>query len=205
MATKKTFDDFFNKNHGTKPDDYFFVYNSKGAKLFYSKLTGKIKKSDIDPSFIDKIKETKTNPETGEYQHFKILMHQKTVYLERIQKALNKIDEINKQMSKVKIPPGYETKYSEQTETEKEFRTHYQDDKDEFDDFIQREYKQYEYYWKKPDPDVSTDILKEYGITDKITWKKWLIQHHPDKIGKEDKNNEELCKNIISAGKKMGY
>jgi hypothetical protein len=46
-------------------------------------------------------------------------------------------------------------------------------------------------------PKKARDILTENGIKTKADWKKWILQNHPDKGGKDG----ELFQKIFDAGK----
>ena len=47
--------------------------------------------------------------------------------------------------------------------------------------------------------------LKEYGITDKKTWKQFLLKHHPDRNPGEEKEKTELTQHINDLMIQAGY
>lgn len=45
-------------------------------------------------------------------------------------------------------------------------------------------------------------FLKRLGITDKTSWRKWLLKNHPDRAGPQ---NTDICQKVIEAGRQVGY
>lgn len=161
---ENVFHDFLHGATGNKASDYYYVLNTRGSKIYYSKITGKrIAKSDIRPEFHNLIGLKVDNVED--------LLNLKKTYLSEIEALKVKISEIDKQL---------EGKVQDENERKENLR------------------RLFEALDKKRE--VPQDLLQKLNITTKKEWKNWLLKNHPDKGG-----DEEMCKNVIQAGRNKGW
>ena len=190
-----TFKYFFNGGVGNQPDDFYFKYNAKGAKYFYSKITGKmIAKQDIPTEFHDKIQ-----PYNSELDVGNLLLLRKG-YIIEIEKLQAKIANINVKLNEAEVTneAGLQRKKEEEDLKVHKRREEYKQEREkEREELLRKLFGR-----MKVEPKVKRDssFLEQHEITDRQTWKKWLVKHHPDKGG-----DEELCKKIIAAGRAEGW
>ncbi len=189
--------DFVYRNPtGNKSSDYYYKLNKRGAKIYYSKITGdRVAKRDIPSSLLDKIDANDSELDISN------LLVTKQYYLKEIQKLQAKISEIDIKLDQFK---HYDTeellKKKEVEEEEIRKRRHeykqerYQQTRKFFDHLNQK----YNDESQTKDPEVT--LLEKHGITNKSEWKLWLIKNHQDRGG-----NIDLCQSIIAAGRSQGW
>ena len=201
-----TFKSFFNGDVGNRSEDFYFKYNAKGAKYFYSKITGKrIAKEIIPAQFHAKIQ-----PYNSELDVGNLLLLRKG-YQAEIEKLQMKIAEIDLKVSKASVTDeaGLQKKKEEEDVKIRKRREEYKVEREREQEELLG--KLFEYCAKAeaqsepraktvPKSKVDISILEQYNITTQKEWRKWLIKHHPDKGG-----DEELCKRIIAAGRAKGW
>lgn len=164
---------------GNRPDDYYFIYNSKGAKYFFSKITGKrVAKNNIPAKFHELIREKDSGLDIGQ------LITLKNNYLLEIERLKAKVEEIDIKLSGVDI------------QKDELRRQEYEKEQEEL---LRKLFEQYSNTQSKSD---SKDILSKLNIHSKKEWKEWLLLNHPDKILNCD---IDLCKEIITAGRTKGW
>lgn len=181
------FHGFMNGATGNRPDDYYFMYNSKGAKYFYSRITGKrVQKASIPTSFHDKIKEKDPGLDIGH------LVSLKNGYLIEIARLKAKVEEIDVKLNTINPNMQEECKRQKEEQDRKDEarRKEYKREREE----LLRRYEQQ--FNKKPPPKEENDILQQLNIKSKKEWKEWLVKNHPDRGG-----DDELCGKVIAAGR----
>jgi hypothetical protein len=184
---EEVFDSFIRGHTGNRSDDYYYTYNSKGSKYFYSKITGKrVAKNDIPAKFHNLIKEKDPGINIGELQNLR------NVYLLEIEKLNAKIKEINVKLLGVDGDEEIK-KYKKQQEEDELRRQEYKREREEA---LRNLFKRF----NNDNSSVEKDILQELNIHTKREWKDWLVKNHPDRQG-----DVELCKKVITAGRNRGW
>lgn len=201
----------FTGDLGRIPDDYYFVYNTKGSKLYYSKLTGKqIPKKNINKNIIEKIQEKEKDLDVLQ------LVDQKNKYLNDIKVLQDKIIVLQGKISVIdkKIQDVGEEKIKEcqikQKQEEQEIKRRkeqYKRDQDEkfrkLFEFLEKNRSEPKKETPKPEPSKKEPILthlQKYRITSREEWRKWLLLNHPDKGG-----DVNLCQEIVREGRANGW
>lgn len=196
-----TFKSFFHGDIGNKADDFYFKYDGKGAKIYYSKITGKrIKKSNIPQNLVEKIQPYDSDFDTGN------LLNLKKNYMTEIQKLQDKIKEIDIKLEKCNVADSatIEEKVKKQKDEDNKRREEYKRErKREEEEFFRKLYERmrdYENFKSTENKKNDVDILEKYNIKTRKEWRKWLLNNHPDKGG-----DDELCSKIINAGRSKGW
>jgi hypothetical protein len=206
------FDTFF--MDGTTAEDFYFIYNTQGRKLYYSRRTGqKTSKDRIPAKVLSSIEEMDTDLSGA------ALERQKQCILDQIAKLQKKVADID---NKINNPKPFDYARAEAKEHEKKKASEKRRDeerknffnsipkmKNPFGDAKKEANKKRtseEQNNAKPEPkkqkvETPRDILKELSITTKQEWRAWLLKNHPDKGG----TDHDICKNVIAAGKRMGW
>lgn len=193
-----TFNIFFNVATGNRPDDYYFIHNSKGAKCYYSKITGrKIAKDNIPGQFHDLIKERDLGMNIGQ------LGDLKKTYLLEIEKLKAKVMEIDLKLAQLNVNDEevikeYRRRKEEEDRRDALRREEYQKERKE----LLRKLFERSSYQKYPSANERRDenILSKLNINNKKEWKDWLVKNHPDKGGDSD-----LCSQVIDAGRNKNW
>lgn len=208
---------FFNGQGGMKASDYYYKYNTKGAKYYYSKLDdSRVSKDRLNPSFISKIEQRtdiKSNKNKDEMLNLLAVKQDCEKTIESLKLKLiyvnQQIDALNNKTMTPDEIKNLKTKLEQDNRDNEEFvkrrKAEIKQEQDaEFYEFM----KQFEKDFKaeippkteNPPKTSEVDLLKKYDIKSKTEWKQWLLKNHPDKGG-----DSELCSQIISAGRKIGY
>jgi len=123
------------------PDDYYYIYDKAGRKVFYSKIDNKRKgKTYINPTFIDKIKPRDNVLNVAE------LLALKDGYLKEIERLKKKISEIDAKMVNAEMPdPETIKKHKEKDEQDmKEVNRRKEEAKRQKQTFFEKLFRDYE-------------------------------------------------------------
>lgn len=180
------FNDFMHGATGNRPDDYYYMYNTNGAKYFYSKITGKkVAKKEIPEKFHALIKENNNLDING-------LVNLKDGYVREIERLQAKIKVIDAKLSGADISKENLKRKQEQDAKDRARRDEYEKE---------RLRNLFEQFANKPSKPVNVDILTKLNINTKRDWKLWLLQNHPDKFS----DQSHLCAEVITAGRNRGW
>lgn len=194
-----------NRPVGNRVDDFYYKYNSKGSKYYYSRITnGRVAASDIPKSLISQIKS-----QDGQEIQFNLLS-EKNRYLENIKNLEEHISKLKGKVYEIDLKLGQEAKIEgvsineeklrERKIREERRREQYQREvkierKRLLEDLLRKDYNN----WQSSDTTPS-NILEDLKILTKKYWKEWLIINHPDKGG-----NSDICAKVITAGRLRGW
>jgi hypothetical protein len=191
---EQIFHNFTHGATGNRFDDYYYVYDSRGRRHFYSKITGKkIAKQDIPKDFHDKIKQKEPELDIGK------LVALKNVYLTEMNKLKAKVDEIDVKLNTINADTQreYQKRKEEQDQKDELRRQEYKREREEL---LRKIFQQHENRPKPSYGNNSYSILQELNISTKKEWKDWLVKNHPDRGGEN-----ELCAKVIAAGRSKGW
>ncbi len=180
-------DQMLNGQNGNRADDFYFKYNKRGAKIFYSRITSKrLAKSSIPKGLLHRIQEHNPGLDVGE------LGTLKEGYLKEITRLQGKIDEINIKLSQINVHDDETTRQfqNEKVEEDRKTQRRKEEYKRESDESTRRFFEEFRSYFQRseqsdPNPDVgkSKSFLKSLNINTKKEWHNWLRRNHPDKGG----------------------
>lgn len=180
------FNDFIHGATGNRPDDYYYMYNTNGAKYFYSRITGKkVAKNKIPEKFHALIKENSNLDING-------LINTKNGYLLEIERLQAKIKIIDIKLSGADISSENLQRKQEQDAKDNARRDEYEKE---------RLRNLFEQFANKPSKPVNVDILTKLNINNKRDWKLWLLHNHPDRCPLSN----DICAEVITAGRNKGW
>lgn len=220
------FQNFVSGKTGDKSTDYYYSFNNRGAKIYYSKITGKrVAKNYIPAKFLNQIQERDVGLDIGH------LMNLKHGYQLEIEKLQAKIAEIDAKLSQANIGDEttlrhYQEQKKRQDEEDERRRMEYEKENDEI---LRKMFERFQssYFNSSSNSNSSSnnnssstnsksstshnnnsssthrnkgDILSELNIENAREWRQYLLKHHPDKGG-----DVEMCQKVIAAGKARGW
>jgi hypothetical protein len=205
-----SFETFFSKFHGDRASDFYYKVSAAGSRSYYSIISGeRVAKKQIDPKFLNDIpmRSSGSTPLDLLEERQEVLKKLETLKQSMIdmEKKLKDLDASIEALSPEAINEAKQQKIRDAARRAEAK----QKQKQKFDEFLnrfaQRPGPQEKPAAKpQPQPQVSpTDRLKKYGITDKKSWKVWLIANHPDRP--ENAHKTETVKEVIAAGRAMGW
>jgi seryl-tRNA synthetase len=207
------FADQLRRSYGYKPSDYYFKYNKKGNKMYYSKIANKvIAKNDVPKEFITLITENRTISNESLLE----LEEQKQKYTVQLNEMKDKIEQIDAKIKLMRDTGKWKSespiKLKEQWKQDdiKKKVDHEKERDEKFAEFMNR-FKSYENKQQQSQPNPpkppskdnikdADDLLSKHSISDKKALKMWLLKNHPDKGG-----DEQLCMEIMGAAKIKGW
>lgn len=182
---------------GNRPSDYYYVFNTSGYRIYYSRITGKrMMENKIPPRLVSQIppKDFDLNEEE--------LLKFKHGYQTEIKRLIYKISEIDDQLEIIKVPISNKEKKKarrQRQQQDQQRKLEYQNELDDlfrnlFSRFFEQDFGQN----VSPKSTPEDTILTELNIKTKKDLQRWLLNGgHPDKGG-----DEELCKRVIMAAKR---
>lgn len=182
---------FLNGYVGDRADDFYFKCNSKGVKYYYSRITQKrIRKDQIPAGIVNQIKPLDNANDRA------VLLDLKKGYITQIELLQQKIAQIDLQLGG-ETDESIHSNYLTQLQKDEQRRQEYKRQQDEI---LEKLFERFKTPKKSVPDSPNKSILQKCHITDRKTWKKWLIANHPDRGGDVD-----LCQEVIKAGRSMGW
>lgn len=184
---------------GSTADDFYYVLDPRGRKVYYTRRTGKRTSLErIPKAVVSSIKERPQNLDKAK------LLQQKQAFLEQIKKLQQKVADIDKKLNG-QDSFDYEAELKQEKIKEQEAQDRQKEERRKFFEKIYNQKNQQQQNNKKrkaePAPIVVEEFLRTLKITTKKEWKQWLLENHPDKGGKD----EALCQKVIEYGRTMGW
>jgi hypothetical protein len=198
--------EYYTGNVGKSANDYFFIIDKKGAKIYYNKLNNKrLAKKDINIKYVEDVKEGSKYLNFEEYEQ---LLLKKKQFEDKILHFENKIKEIRELVANFddmlgkKYDKNFEENYHKYIEQKSNRIDFLEKEREEaFKKFFSQNNKYAEYFKTNVQNNAEAgNILNSLDINSKKEWKDWLLKNHPDKGG-----NSEQCAKVICAGRAKGY
>ena len=186
--------DFTNGPIGNRSTDFYFKYNSKHAKYYYSRITGKrVAKSSIPNELIKDIQENVVTQVPNLVKSRKFLLEKSEKLQIEIEKVHLKIIKIDLMLEKEGLIEEKIKQYQKEEEKDEKRRKEYIKERHTT---LLSTFNNVHCNNSIQNTKVKISILDEQEIFDKTDWKNWLKLNHPDRGG-----DQEIWIKIMAEGK----